>query len=160
MNSKNQILLLKVVLALKKIGWVAGPDWKITLKGEGHVPLNKEITVDGETQEESWEQPIAIAIDFKLNTEDEITFFPVYSIFGEIYIEGGRTKDINHELDADIAFSEQDIGNEKKFETAATKINGLIHSFVQSEFTEYIDANQTNINYYNQGGWKADQDDD
>jgi hypothetical protein len=160
MNEKVQAILLKVVVELKKLQWYPGRDWEVTLKGEGHVPLVKQVSVEGNLGDEEWRDEIETALDIKLMSDDEITFFPEYTIYSQISIPGGPTKDVLHKMDADIAFTENDLNNEQKHVLAARKINRLVESHMQEEYGDYIDQNENEIMAYKQGGWKADYNPD
>jgi hypothetical protein len=157
MNDKMQAILLKLILNLKKLKWEAGQDWEITLKSEGHVPLIKMIQVEGSMDNEEWNDHVEIAMDLKLDSQDEITYFPDYTIFGQIFIDGGSTEDIAYNMDADVAFTNEDYRDDRKLQSAAEKINQLVDNHVQSQYTKYIDDNMENIQYYKTGGQgKAD----
>lgn len=157
MNEKIQAVLLKLVVELKKLKWSAGPDWQITLKSEGHVPLVKMIPVEGSMGEEEWHDHIEIAMDLKLDSSDEITYFPDYTIFGQIFIDGGSNEDIANKMDADVAFTVEDYRNDSKINSAGAKINRLIDDHVQNQYSKYIDDNTENIQYYKSSGQgKAD----
>jgi hypothetical protein len=152
MNEKIQAVLLKLVIELKKLGWSAGEDWQITLKGEGHVPLMKMVPVQGTMNNEEWHDHVEIAMDLKLDSGDEITYFPDYTIFGQIFIDGGDNMDIAYKMDADVAFTKEDFKNGEKIVGAARKINRLIDDHVQNQYYKYIDDNTENIQYYKSSG--------
>jgi len=160
MNEKIQAILLKIVLELKKSQWTAHPDWEVTLKGEGHVPLVKQVQVEGSMDDQQWDDHIEISMDLKLGTDDQITYFPDYTIFGQIFIDGGSSEDIAYKMDADVAFTESDVQNERKIKEAAAKINRLVDSHLQTEFNDYIDNNYQEIQYHKKEGWKADKEKD
>jgi hypothetical protein len=161
MNEKIQAVLLKLTLELKKFKWSAGADWQITLKGEGHVPMVKMVPVEGSMGDEEWNDHIEIAMDLKLDSNDELTYFPDYTIFGQIFIDGGSNEDIAYKMDADVAFTAEDFQNERKVKEAASKINRLIDDHVQNQYSKYIDDNTENIQYYKSSGdAKADDNED
>ncbi len=58
MNEKILAILLQLTISLKESGWVTGKDWEITLKGEGHVPLIKQIPVEGGLDDQKWSENI------------------------------------------------------------------------------------------------------
>jgi hypothetical protein len=156
MNEKIQAILLKIVVELKKLKWVATPDWEVTLKGEGHVPLTKQIVVEGAMGDDEWRDQIETHIDLKLASEDQITYFPEYTIYATVLIEGGVTHDIAYKMDADIAFTEGDFRDKPKLQLAAKKINRLVEGHIQQEFNDYIDQNEASIKAHVEGGWRAD----
>jgi len=158
MNEKIQAILLKVVIELKKLQWSAAPDWEVTLKGEGHVPMIKNVSVEGSIGDEEFQDTVETAMDLKLVSDDQITYFPDYTVFGQILIPGGPNEDIAYKMDADVAFTDADISNERKIKEAAIKINRLVDSHIQTEFTDYVGDNHQDIEYYKKEGWKADDD--
>lgn len=158
MNERIQAILLKIVVELKKMRWKPVPDWEITLKSEGHVSLTKAIGVEGNLGDEEWRDEVETFIDLKLASDDEITYFPDYTVYGSIHIEGGVMKDIAYKMDADVAFTERDLGDDAKTNLAAKKIDRLVENHIESEYSDYIDMNAQEITYYKQGGWKADDD--
>ena len=160
MNEKIQAILLKIVLELKKDKWAVSPDWEITLKGEGHVPLSKSIQVDGNLDDEEWQDEVDTIIDLKLESDDELTYFPEYTIYANIFIQGGSSKDIAYKLDADVAFTERDLRDDRKAALAAKKITRFVSDHISTEYSDYIDQNAQEIRNYKQGGWRADSNND
>jgi hypothetical protein len=158
MNEKIQAILLKIVVQLKGMRWKAAPDWEITLKSEGHVPLVKTIGVEGNLGEEEWRDEIETYLELKLISEDEITYFPNYTVYANMHVEGGEIKDLAYTMDADVAFTERDLQDADKIGLAAKKIDRLIENHIEQEYGDYIDMNAQQIKYYKQGGWKADDD--
>jgi hypothetical protein len=61
-------------------------------------------------------------------------------------------------MDIDVAFTDQDIRNQKKISMTSRKIDDLTRNHLDQEFNEYIDMNAEAIIAYQQGGYKADQD--
>ena len=160
MNEKIQAILLKIVVELKKNKWLVAPDWEVTLKGEGHVPLSKNVRVTGNLDDEEWHDEIETTIDLKLSSQDELTYFPEYTIYANIFIQGGSSKDIAYKLDADVAFTERDVRDDKKVALAANKISRIVEDHIESEYSDYVDQNAQDIKDYKQGGWRADVDDE
>jgi hypothetical protein len=159
MNEKIQAILLQITLELKKLKWVAGSDWEITLKSEGHVPLVKQVAVEGSMGDEEWRDNIETHLDLKLTSEDELTYFPDYTIYANIFIEGGSNQDIAYKMDADVAFTERDVRNKDKISLAAKKIDRLAESHIEQEFSDYVDMNANAITFHRQqGGWKEPED--
>jgi len=148
MNEKIQTILLKIILELKRSQWTAHPDWEVTLKGEGHVPLVKPIAVEGSMKGKTWDAQVEITMDLKLETGDQITYFPDYTIFGQIFMRGCPVEDILYKMDADVAFTAPDFSNDRKIKSAADKINRLVDSHIQTEFNDYVATNHENIEYY------------
>lgn len=158
MNEKIQAILLKIVVELKKLRWSPVADWEITLKSEGHVSLTKQVGVEGSMGDEEWRDEVETFMDLKLASDDEITYFPDYTVYGSIHIDGGAIKDIAYKMDADVAFTERDLGDDAKIALSAKKINRLVENHIEQEYGDYVDMNAQEIKYYKQGGWKADDD--
>lgn len=158
MNEKIQAILLKIVLGLKKLKWVAGQDWEITLKGEGHIPLVRQIEVEGNMGDDNWKDFVETMIHLKLSSDDEITYFPEYTAYANVFMRGAENKDVVFKMNVDVAFTKEDVRSNEKFDLAARKINGLVEDSMENEYRDYIDANEQNIKAYKQGGWKADND--
>jgi len=158
MNEKIQAILLKIVLGMKKEHWAVAPDWEVTLKSEGHVPLSKSIRVQGNFNDDEWSDSIETTIDLRLTSTDELTYFPEYTIYASILIQGGQIHDIAYKLDADVAFTDQDVRDEEKATASAKKISRLVEDHIESEYSDYVDQNAQDIQAYEQGGWKADDD--
>lgn len=158
MNEKIQAILLKIVIDLKKLGWITSPDWQITLKSEGHIPLVKSIDVTGNMDDDEWTDQVETTIDLSLGSDDEITYFPAYTIYATIYMKGGEGHDIASTLDADVAFTAHDLKDDKKASLSAKKISNIVEEHIATEYSDYIDKNAASIKAYKQGGWRADQD--
>jgi hypothetical protein len=150
MNEKIQAILLRIVLELKKLRWTAGPDWAITFKSEGHIPLVKQVKVAGSMGDEEWEDYVETTINLKLASDDQITYFPDYTIYASISLQGVPNKDINYQIDADVAFTEKDMNDPKKTTLAANKINNIVEEYINTEYEEYVDSNGSAIVAYKQ----------
>ena len=160
MNEKIQAILLKIILELKKLGWSAGPDWQITLKSDGNVPLIKQIHAEGTVGSRDFTQAIEAYIDLKLGSDDRITYFPDYNIYANIFVDGGGNKDIAIKMDCDVAFTEKDYTDRTKAGEAAKKIDRLVHDHIQHEFTDYLDDYAENIHDQSSGHGEPDIDGD
>jgi hypothetical protein len=161
MNQNIQAILLKVVLELKKLSWVPGQDWEITLKSEGHVPLLKQVPVHGSMEDDEWRDDVETHMDLKMDSDDQITYFPDYTIYANIIISGGTSKDIVYKMDADVAFTEKEIKDDRKITECAKRINRLVDDHIEQEYVSYIDNNAEEIKWYKQSGaGKADDNED
>jgi len=156
MNEKIQAILLKIIVELKKLRWAPAKDWEITFQGEGHVPLIKQIVVRGSLGDDEWRDEIETYIHLKLRSDDEITYFPEYSIYGSILIQGGNSKDIAFKMDADVAITDGDLNDNIKLIKAAARIDRLVEDHVEAEYNDYVADNGEQIKAYKQGGWKSD----
>lgn len=155
MNEKIQAILLKIVVEMKKLRWFPDENWEITFKSEGHASLKKAIGVEGSLGDEEWRDEVDTLLNLKLSSDDEITYFPDYTVYGTINIDGGASKDVFHHMDADVAFTERDLGDDAKIALSAKKINRLVENHIEQEYGDYVDMNAQQIKYYKQGGWKA-----
>ena len=145
MNRKITAILLELTVALTKAGWSAGKDWELTLKGEGHVPLLKRISVQGSIGKSKWVDSIETYIDLKLSSDDEITYFSDYTIYAHIALEGAEAKDIAYKMGGNVAFTEEDIRKKSKIESAAKKINRLVEVHISHEYQDYVDTNEESL---------------
>lgn len=153
MNQNIQAILLKVVLELKKLQWITDNAWEITLKSEDHVPLVKQVPVQGTLEdEEGWRDDIETHISLKLVSQDEITYFPEYTIYANITIPGGNIKDIVYKMEADVAFTKEDLKNDRKAGQCANRINRLVCDHIEQEYSNYLDNNSEEIKFYKQNG--------
>ena len=151
MNEKIQAILLSIILELKKLGWVPSPDWEITLNTEKKGLLNKNIPVESVIKGKHKTDNIEILLELTINSEDKITYFPNFTIYGYILVRGNSSRDIIHTTESDVSFMESDVKNIRKFKSAASKINRHIENYIQSEYTSYLDDIQKDIEYYNSG---------
>lgn len=157
MNEKIQAITLKLVVALQKEKWNVDKDWQITLKSEGHVPLRKYVSVRGNLGDEDWSDDVDTTIDLRLASDDEITFFPEFTMYATLYISGGGGKDVAHKTDADVAFVADDFNDDKKIQLAAKKISNGVSEYIENEYSNYVDQNASDIQSYKMGGYKGDE---
>jgi hypothetical protein len=160
MSEKIQAILLRIIVELKKHGWAPGPDWEITLKSEKYVPLIKRIKVQGSVEDENWEDIVETFINFKLDTRDEITYFPSFNVYTTLSIAGLETKDVAHELGIDVAFTEEDINNRRNISNTVNRTNDLVEEYIRQEYATYVDINSQKIKLYNMGAIADDDYDD
>lgn len=158
MNEKIKAILLKIILELKRLGWTADPDWEITFQSEKHVPLVKFIKVQGSTEDKDWEDSVETTIHYKLNSRDQITYFPSCIVYTSISLIGLEMKDVVHELGIDVAFTEKDIRNQSNIKNAATRTNDLIQEYIRQEYSTYVDMNSQKIKLHNMGAIVDDDD--
>ena len=158
MNEKIQAILLKIVLDLKKKGWSPGNDWEISLKSEGSVPLTRQVKVSSTLGENDFDDNIDAHITLKLDSRDQITYFPGFIVYANIFIDGGQNKDLTDKFECDSAFTEKDYRDSVKSAEAARKIDSIVDSYIVEEFDAYMDANSGNIMAYKAGGWQEPED--
>ena len=158
MSEKIQAILLRSVKELKTLGWKTGPDWQITLKSDGHIPLTKSFPVKGTMGEKEWDDVVDVTIDFKIDSDDQLTHIPEFVVHANIFIDGAPSKDISYKMDNDTAFTERDFNNQSKILSAVKRIDQQVDTFIQEEYNEYVDANQSSLQYYNQIGNREDSD--
>jgi len=158
MNDKIKAIMLKLAMELKKSRWNLSPDSEITFKSEDQISMRKTIAVEGSIGEEEVKNEVDVWLSLTMDSDDQITFYPSYTINGEMFVQGGDIKDINQTMDVDVGFIESNFKDEQKIKTAAGKINRYVVDYVETEFREYLDANASSIGQYKGGGWKADDD--
>jgi len=158
MNIKIQAILIKTARELVKLGWSPDSDYEITVKSEGQVPLTKQIGVEGILEDETWQDHVETNIHLKLSSDDELTYFPSYTVYASIRLEGVPPKDIAYGLDADVAFTEKDARDDAKISMAGKKIDRMVQNYIEQQFGDYVDMNAAQIINYKQGGGIPDQD--
>lgn len=158
MNEKIQAILLKIVVELKKDNWKVAPDWELTLKSEGHVPMSKNIRVHGSMDDEEWTDDIDTTIDLKLASDDEITYFPEYTVYAHMYLQNVQGKDIAIKMDADVAFTNHDLADQKKISLAAKKISQFTEDHIEHEYGDYVSQSSEELQNYKLGGVDPDYD--
>lgn len=160
MNEKIQAILLKLVLNLKRFKWIPGQDWELTLKSQKHIPIQKSVSVVGNIDGEEFSDQLDTHVELTLESSDQITFYPTYTLYSTIFLDGAGSHEVVHSSDIDIAFTDKDIKEDKKIEEAAKRMDRLIADQLDSEYNSYIADNDQAIKAYKYGGWKADVDED
>jgi hypothetical protein len=150
MNDKIQAILFKIVVELKKIQWSVDPDWELTFKSENHVLLTKSIKVEGTMGSASWFDSVETTINLTLVSGDGITYFPSYGIYCNIHIRGGGYKDIAYKADGDVAFTQENVKDNRIAKTAATQIDHVVNNYIDGEYTAYVEQNAAAIRSHRQ----------
>ena len=150
MNQKSQILLLHMVKALKTDKWASDNQWELSLKADGNVPLMRAVAVKGSLDGEEWKDQIHTMIRATITTDDEITFFPEFTLYAQIAIGNIPAKDIEYKMAGNVAFSDKDLKNDKKFHSAAREINRMVDNYVQELYQDYVDVNEDLVKFYKQ----------
>jgi hypothetical protein len=114
--------------------------------------LLKQVTVHGSIDDEEWRDNVETHIELTLRSDDEITYFPEFTIYANILINGGTSKDVVYKLEADVAFTNNDLKDDRKIGHCATKINRLVDDHIEQEFSKYINDNAEAIKWYKQSG--------
>jgi hypothetical protein len=151
MNQKAQIILLQIVKALKSNDWTGDNQWELSLKADGNVPLVRLVPVDGQSETEKWKDQVHTLIRVSVTTDDEITFFPEFSLYAQIAIGSIPAKDIEYKTAGNVAFTDKDLKNEKKFQSAALEISRMVDSYIGEMYQDYIDINHELVKFYKQG---------
>lgn len=133
MNEKIQLILFKIVLDLKKLGWKSMPDWEITFKSEGHISMTKVIPVKIDVNGRRSSDSVETYLNFKFSSDDQITFYPEYNVSTSIFINS-EIKDISENMDIDIPFSEEDLQDLQKINAASVRINDSIQNYIQESY--------------------------
>lgn len=161
MNEKLQAILLKLIVELKKLHWRVDKNWELTLKSEGHVPLVKYVSVHGSLDEDEWDEDLQTTIDVRLESDDQVTYFPEFTVYVSISIEGAdATRDVAHKTDNDTAFTDRDVSEDAKIKSAAQGITRSTENLVEHEYDEYIQEHGNDITYHKKLGVDPDQYDD
>lgn len=159
MNEKIQAILLKITIELKKLGWTTSPDWQITLKSEEYVSLVKDIGVSGEINDNEFKDNVQTHIDMKLLSSDEVTYFPEYTVYANLFIDSVGSKDLSYKMDVDVSFMDKEFTNENKIVLAAKKIDRRISDYIEKEFESYVSDSSSEIEHNKLTGLNnADQD--
>jgi hypothetical protein len=158
MNDKIKAILLKIAKELQKHGWNSNKEMDITFKSEGSIMLSRSVPVKGSLNDQEWNENIQTELALKIGSDDQITWFPEYTIISEIYMRGGNIKDINYQMDIDVGFLEKDARDQSKIVFAARKINQYVVAHMQEEYYDYLDSNATEIEYYNKNQGDEDED--
>lgn len=135
MNDKIKAILLQIASGLKKSGWKLSPDGDISIQSELSVPMIKIISVGTDRNKHVVETHIVV----KLETDDEITYFPSYSVYANIEVNRLPSKDIVEKMKVSVAFTEKDAKDTRKANTAASKIDGMVQDTVDNEYHIHID---------------------
>jgi hypothetical protein len=171
MNENIRKLLVRIALALKAKGWKAAEDIELTLKSDGKLVLNKPVKVDASVNDKEWRENVETSLHFTLASDDQITFFPEYSIFAEFFIEGATgSHDVAFKSDADVGFTEHDqlatdpdIKQKVNLKIAQTAkmMDDLVEMQIQDEFDEYANESSHDIQaYHDQKMWQEPEDND
>jgi len=148
MNQKSQILLLQMVKALKVNDWSGDNQWELSLKADDNVPLMRSVPVEGHLGEEKWKDQIHTMIRVSVTTDDDITFFPEFFLYAQIAIGSIPVKDIEYKTAGNVAFTDKDLKNDKKFQSAAHEISRMVDTYIGEMYQDYIDINEDLVKFY------------
>lgn len=162
MNERFQAILLKLIVELKKLRWSVDKNWEVALKADGYVTLTKQVNVQGHLGDgDPWDDSVNTSIYLKLLSDDNITYFPEFTIIADIIIGGTDiSKDISTKMDNDTAFTEKDVNNEAKIASAAKKITRNVEDLIEHEYSDCIDQNSSELLYQKRLGVDPDKYDD
>jgi len=149
MDKKIQAILLSVVSQLKKLNWKLSDEWAITIKTDGNVSISKKIPVSGNISDQEIHMSIPTYVNFKLDSTDEITYFPNITVNAQINIDGGQLEDVEETGEIDVAFTNDDYKHATKATDAAKKINRNVEDFINTAFEKYISNNSDSITHQN-----------
>ncbi len=155
MNEKIEAILLQIAKKLKEDGWIIGKDVNVDIKVEGYISLVHEFVVEGSLGEAKWKDQLAVTIHFKLGTEDEVTYWPEFTIYAQISVAGVeniKEENIEYPMQSNVSFTTNDARNEEKAAEAAREITRLVESHVQDSYYKYIERNEKVVRYYKEGG--------
>lgn len=151
MNQKAEIILLQIVKALENNQWATGADWQLSLKADGFIPLSRTVIAQGSMDGDKWQDHIQVLIRLKVSSEDEITFFPEFSLYAQIAIGSIPAKEIDYKMIGNEAFTEKDLKDKKKANLAAREINRMVDSHINEVYQDYVDTNEELVRFYKQG---------
>ena len=158
MNDKIKAILLNIIIGLKPFGWKLQKDYELTLQSDGFYHLINNLPVEGDSGNKTWQDTQEVDLELKLESDDQITHYPDFNVSTEFFIQGGNIDRIENNFDSDISFTDKEVQNREKALLVAKKINGTISAFIQSEYHNYVDNNAQDMEDYNSGGYKADDD--
>lgn len=160
MNDKQKALLIKIAEILRdKFRWEMAADHEISLFGEGMIPMVKTIQVESSLDDKEISSDVICSLDLKLGSDDQITWYPDFTITGDFLVDGANPGDFTYSTNASTGFMEGDIEQDgNKFVRTASEINNIVDNYVQGEYHEYVMRNAEAISYYRKDGWKADDD--
>lgn len=157
MNQKAEIILLQIVKALENNTWSTGPDWQLSLKADGFIPLTRPVMTEGSVDGDKWKDQVQVLIRLKIATEDEITYFPEFSVYAQVAIGSIPAKEIDYKMIGNEAFTEKDIKDTKKFHLAAREINRMVDGHINEVYQDYVDTNEELVRFYKQGSSEGEQ---
>lgn len=135
MNDKIKAILLQIAKNLKKAGWKLSPDGELSIQSEFSVPMVKLISVGSGNKKHIVETYIVV----KLESDDELTYFPSYSVYANIEVDRLPSKDVVEKMRVSVAFTEKDFKETRKANTAASKIDGMVQDTIDNEYYIYTD---------------------
>jgi hypothetical protein len=150
MNQKAQVILLQIIKALQQNKWTTDNQWQLSLKADGYVPLMRSVVVQGSLDGDKWQDQIYTIIRLKITTDDEITFFPEFSLYAQIAIGEIPAKDIEIQMMGNVAFTDKDMTDSKKFISAAREINRMVDNHLDESYQDYINVNEQFVKFYKQ----------
>jgi len=151
MSQKSEIILLQIVKALESIGWLVDSQWQLSLKADGFIPLMRSITTQGSLNDTEWSDEIHTLIRLKVTTEDEITFFPEFSLYAQIAVGSVPPQDIDYKMMGNQSFTDKDVKDTKKAATAAKEITRMVESHINEAYQDYLDKNEDLVTFHAQG---------
>jgi hypothetical protein len=167
MTENIQKSLVRVALALKQLRWKADENVDITLKSEGQVTLSKVFNLESQMNDKEWKEPMDVTIQLRMDSADQITWFPEYTIYANLYVEGATSQDLVYKADASIAFTDYDQTVtdpeikkkvDLKIAHAAKVIDDIVEDHLQDEWNSYLDSASEDVQaYYANQEWKGDE---
>lgn len=156
---KLDSILVKVAAALQREQrWRLEANADVSFRSESKIPLTKSVKVVGTIGDKQFDHNVDVLVELTLGSDDQITWYPEYTIEGEIYLEGGPIKDLDCSLDADTSFSENDVNDFHKVSEAAQRINQYVENHVQHEFETYVNLNVDVIEDFKKTGRQEPED--
>ncbi len=154
MSQKSEIILLQIVKALESLGWSVDSQWQLSLKADGFIPLVRSVTTQGNLNDTEWSDEIHTLIRLKIATEDEITFFPEFSMYAQIAVGSVPPEDIDYKMMGNQSFTDKDVKDTKKAAIAAKEITRMVENHIGEVYQDYVDKNEDLVAFHtkNMGG--------
>ena len=150
MSQKSEIILLQIVRTLETLGWSVDSQWQLSLKADGFIPLVRSITTQGSVNDTEWSDEIHTLVRLKVTTEDEITFFPEFSMYAQIAVGSVPAKDVDDKMMGNQSFTDKDMKDTKKAATAAKEITRMVESHINEAYQDYLDKNEDLVAFHTQ----------
>ena len=154
MNKEVEGVLYRIAKKLnKEEGWMVDKDFDVTVKSDGHIILIRSFMVRGSLDEDEWKDQIAATIHLSLETDDEWTYWPEFTIYAQIKIGDISEENVTYKMQSNVAFlPSKDVEDEAKAAKAAREINRLVESHVGETYQDYVEKNEEVVRFYKQRG--------
>ena len=117
MNKEVEGVLYRIAKKLnKEEGWMVDKDFDVTVKSDGHIILIRSFMVRGSLDEDEWKDQIAATIHLSLETDDEWTYWPEFTIYAQIKIGDISEENVTYKMQSNVAFlPSKDVEDEEQY---------------------------------------------